>query len=71
MNTVPSQMHDHDVENLDFENIVLEKKKSYHWEIPICYDKNYGLDLSYVSEKCNLTERNIINLHQQNIYQDF
>ena len=57
------------VENLDFENIVLEKKKSYHWEIPICYDKNYGLDLGYVSEKCNLTERNIINLLQQNIYQ--
>ena len=56
------------VENLDFENIVLEKKKSHHWEIPICYEKIYGLDLSYISEKCNLTERNIINLHQQNIY---
>ena len=57
------------VENLDFENIVLEKKKLYHWEIPICYEKIYGLDLGYISEKCNLTERNIINLHQQNIYQ--
>lgn len=57
------------VENLDFENIVLEKKKSCHWEIPICYEKKYGLDLGYISEKCNLTERNIINLHQQNIYQ--
>ena len=56
------------VENLDFENIVLEKKKSHHWEIPICYEKTYGLDLSYISEKCNLNERNIINLHQQNIY---
>jgi len=56
------------VESLNLDNVILEKKVSSHWEIPVCYEGKYGLDLSFISEKCNLSESKVITLHQENVY---
>ena len=40
----------------------------YLWEIPVCYDIQFGLDLSGISSKTNLSIQEIIQLHQQTIY---
>ena len=47
------------VESLNLDNVILEKKVSSHWEIPVCYEGKYGLDLSFISEKCNLSENKV------------
>lgn len=56
------------VEDLNLENVTLEKKLPFHWEIPVCYESKYGLDLSFISEKCDLPESKVITLHYENVY---
>ena len=56
------------VEDLDLENVTLEKKLPFHWEIPVCYESKYGLDLAFISEKCDLPESKVITLHHENVY---
>ena len=56
------------VEDLNLENVTLEKKLPFHWEIPVCYESKYGLDLSFISEKCDLPESKVITLHHENVY---
>ena len=56
------------VENLDLEDVILEKKLSFHWEIPVCYENKYGLDLGFISEKCGLPESKVITFHHENVY---
>ena len=55
------------------ENIILDSNKefiksTYHWEIPVCYDKKYGLDLDYISKICKLDQDKIIQLHLNKTY---
>ena len=50
----------------DFENIKINSKTL--WEIPICYDANFGQDIEYVAKKCNLDPEEVISLHLNNIY---
>jgi len=37
-------------------------------EIPVCYDAEFGFDLSHVAEHTNLSEREIIDLHSTGQY---
>ncbi len=46
----------------------IEETKSTIWRIPICYDKEYGIDLEQISDKLKISIENLIDLHQKNIY---
>jgi inhibitor of KinA len=37
-------------------------------EIPVCYDAEFGLDLSRIAERTKLSEREIIDLHSKGQY---
>ncbi len=38
------------------------------WDIPVCYDLHFGIDLTEIATKKNLSIDEIINLHSENIY---
>jgi inhibitor of KinA len=44
------------------------KKSSFTWEIPVCYDVEFGIDLQEISKVTNLEIPEIIKLHSQNPY---
>jgi len=44
------------------------KKTAFTWEIPVCYDLEYGIDLQEISKKTNLEVSEIIKLHAQTLY---
>lgn len=41
---------------------------NYIWEIPVCYDASFGIDLADISVKKNIPINQIIQLHTQPIY---
>ncbi|WP_026934074.1 5-oxoprolinase subunit PxpB [Christiangramia echinicola] len=48
----------------------IPKKSNYKiFQIPVCYDKDFGLDLEYISKANNLTIEDIIELHTAPLYQ--
>lgn len=48
----------------------IEKKADYRiFKLPVCYDKEFGLDLKYISEEKKLSENEIIELHTAPLYQ--
>lgn len=49
----------------------LQKTEKFLWEIPVCYDFEFGIDLDEISEKSNLTIKEIIKLHSEKIYTVF
>ncbi len=44
------------------------KSASILWNIPVCYDVNWGIDIETLSREKDLTIEAIINLHTQSIY---
>lgn len=48
-----------------------EKKQNYLWEIPVCYDINFGIDLTEMAAKKNYSIAQIIQLHSNTIYTVF
>ena len=38
------------------------------WQIPVCYDLQYGIDLNYLSSEKNLSIDELINLHSDPVY---
>ncbi len=44
------------------------KCDNFIWEIPVCYDEKFGVDLQDISAKTNLTVKEIIQLHHTKIY---
>ena len=44
------------------------KKKSKTWKIPICYDKEFAIDLNEISDKCKLDKNLVIKRHKEVIY---
>ena len=38
------------------------------WEIPVCYDKDFGIDLDFLSNEMRLSVDEIISLHSGTIY---
>ncbi|MEL6976096.1 MAG: 5-oxoprolinase subunit PxpB [Bacteroidota bacterium] len=42
--------------------------KRHCWQLPVCYDSEFALDLPFVSEKTGLSEEEIIKLHTSEDY---
>lgn len=42
--------------------------KAVTWEIPVCYDDVFGIDLKALSKEKNTSIENIINIHSKTIY---
>ena len=52
-----------------YKSTLIEKKQKYfQWEIPVCYDLEFGIDLQEISKKSNLKIDEIIKLHSDSIY---
>ncbi len=51
--------------------IIKNRLKTYVWNIPVCYDSFYGIDLSYLAseKKCSIEE--IVSLHTTSDYTVF
>lgn len=48
--------------------IKIPKKQYYIWEIPVCYDGIFGVDLQEMSKKLDLEISEIIQLHTATLY---
>lgn len=48
---------------------VLETVENFVWEIPVCYDREFGIDLEVLAKQSGLTIEEIIRLHTKPIYQ--
>lgn len=46
-------------------------KLNYLWEIPVCYDAEFGLDLEQISNNNQLSIDEIIKIHSETIYTVF
>jgi inhibitor of KinA len=44
------------------------EQKFYQWEIPVCYDLKFGIDLEEISKEKKLTIQKIVELHLEAIY---
>jgi len=44
------------------------KKSSFTWEIPVCYDLEFGIDLQEISKATNLKISELMKLHSQKLY---
>ena len=45
-----------------------KKKKTKIWTIPICYDKEFALDIEKISQSTDLSKSSIIKIHLNQIY---
>lgn len=52
-------------------NIQILKTQNYLWEIPVCYDLEFGIDLKEISESINLEVPEIVRLHSESVYTVF
>ena len=46
----------------------LDKKDRFLWNIPVCYEKTYGLDIEFVSKKNKIPVSDIIKKHCEKKY---
>ncbi|WP_299670272.1 5-oxoprolinase subunit PxpB [uncultured Polaribacter sp.] len=46
-------------------------QENFIWEIPVCYDLAFGIDLKEISKVLNLSTDKIIKLHSERIYTVF
>ena len=56
------------VNQLKLSNTKIIYSNPSHWEIPICYESKYGLDLNFISDQCEVSPEDIVSLHQNKIY---
>lgn len=45
-----------------------QKTKSINWNIPVCYDLSFGLDLGVVTKTHSLSVKEVIELHTEPLY---
>ena len=45
--------------------------RGMHWEIPVCYDLEFGIDLKQLSKEKNCSISKIIQLHSETVYTVF
>ncbi|MDY7393831.1 5-oxoprolinase subunit PxpB [Aureibaculum sp. 2210JD6-5] len=50
------------------QEISKESVQNYRWDIPVCYDKKFGIDLEELESENDLTYNEIISLHSSAIY---
>ncbi|QTE23905.1 5-oxoprolinase subunit PxpB [Polaribacter cellanae] len=48
-----------------------QQTEKFLWEIPVCYDLEFGIDLRELSEKSNINIEKIIKIHSKKIYTVF
>lgn len=46
----------------------IKKQTYFKWEIPVCYDLKFGIDLEEISQKTDLKIEKIIKLHSEAVY---
>jgi inhibitor of KinA len=56
------------LEQLFSKNINIPERTPNFFEIPVCYSKNFALDIDYVSEQNGLSIEEIIHLHTSKTY---
>lgn len=56
------------LKNIYKSDLLLTDENPVIWEIPVCYDAFFGLDLEYISQKKNITKSDIIQLHSETLY---
>ncbi|WP_299012799.1 5-oxoprolinase subunit PxpB [uncultured Polaribacter sp.] len=44
------------------------KKENFIWEIPVCYDLQFGIDLQEMEKKSGLSISEIVKLHSEKLY---
>lgn len=49
--------------------LLVKNQDSFQWEVPVCYDLKFGIDLVEISKQSNLSIDEIIDLHSQAVYQ--
>ncbi len=59
------------LESIYLSNIIIEKQQQFLWEIPVCYDVKFGIDLKEIMSLKNITIKKIIQLHSENVYTVF
>ena len=55
--------------NLLFNKNFNNNKKIKTWEIPICYDKDFAIDLNEISTKCKIDVDQVIKKHNNKTYE--
>lgn len=50
---------------------ITEQQENYIWEIPVCYDPKFGIDLQEIAQSLKLSIEEIIQLHSEKIYTVF
>jgi inhibitor of KinA len=48
--------------------LVVQNQTYFQWEIPVCYDLQFGIDLVEISQKSTLKIEEIIKIHSETIY---
>ena len=56
------------LKSIYYEQQSLEITENFLWNIPVCYDQKFGLDLEEISQKNGLSISEIIDLHSSKIY---
>lgn len=56
---------------ISLESDKIQTETSYCWEVPVCYDAVFGIDLEEIAQKNRLTIDEIIELHTTPKYQVF
>lgn len=51
--------------------VQIPKQKKYVWEIPVCYDINFGIDLEEIASAKKMTIEEIIQIHSATLYTVF
>jgi inhibitor of KinA len=52
-------------------NSTIKTVQNFLWEIPVCYDLEFGIDLEEMSQSLNLEVSEIIKIHSESIYTVF
>ena len=56
------------LKSLHDKEVAYTKDQSYLWEIPVCYEEEYGVDLKVIAKHKNLSVEEIVNIHSSTIY---
>lgn len=74
-------LYDSTIENIYNEILALKSlyqaqkitisKKKIRWEIPVCYDRKFGLDLEEIGQFKKLTDEQVIEAHSAPIYTNY
>lgn len=59
------------LQDLNKKEVVSKKQQQFVWEIPVCYHKDFGIDLEEISQQKGLNIDQIIEMHSKPLYTVF